>query len=107
MSSDLKRVRMGNLSVVGSHSVNGVSALHSELLKSSLFRDFYELSPEKFTNVTNGITPRRWLMKANVKLSDLITDAIGDGWATDLNKLEALILADIFLGAINHQKSCV
>lgn len=89
--SDTKRVRMGYLSVVGSHSVNGVSELHSQLLKSNLFRDFYELYPEKFTNVTNGITPRRWLMKANVKLSDLITDTIGEGWATDLNKLESLL----------------
>ncbi|MEI6863376.1 MAG: glycogen/starch/alpha-glucan phosphorylase, partial [Candidatus Omnitrophota bacterium] len=60
-------------------------------LKCNLFRDFYELYPKKFTNVTNGITQRRWLMKANVKLSDLITDTIGDGWATDLNKLERLL----------------
>jgi len=89
--SDIKRVRMGNLSVIGSHSVNGVSALHSQLLKSNLFKDFYEFTPEKFTNVTNGITQRRWLMKANVKQSDLITDVIGDGWATDLNKLELLL----------------
>ena len=89
--SDTKKVRMGYLSVVGSHSVNGVSELHSQLLKCNLFRDFYELYPEKFTNVTNGITQRRWLMKANVKLSDLITDTIGDSWATDLNKLERLL----------------
>ena len=89
--SDTKKVRMGYLSVVGSHSVNGVSELHSQLLKCNLFRDFYELYPKKFTNVTNGITQRRWLMKANVKLSDLITDTIGDSWATDLNKLERLL----------------
>jgi len=89
--SDTKRVKMGNLSVVGSHLVNGVSELHSQLLKNSLFRDFYEFSPEKFTNVTNGITQRRWLMKANVKLSDLITETIGDGWATDLDSLKSLL----------------
>jgi len=89
--SDVKKIRMGNLSVVGSHCVNGVSALHSQLLKENLFKDFYEFSPEKFINVTNGITQRRWLMKANVKLSELITDAIGDTWATDLNKLELLL----------------
>jgi len=87
---DPKKVRMGNLAVIGSHSVNGVSKLHSELLTDNLFRDFYEFSPEKFTNVTNGITQRRWLKKANKKLSGIITDAIGDGWVTDLSKLEAL-----------------
>ena len=88
--SDTKKVRMGNLSVVGSHSINGVSELHSKLLKESLFKDFYEMWPEKFTNVTNGITQRRWLMKADTKLSDLVSAAIGEGWMTDLNKLEAL-----------------
>lgn len=89
--SDAKKVRMGNLSVVGSHLVNGVSELHSQLLKDNLFRDFYEMSPKKFTNVTNGITQRRWLMKSNVELSDLITDVIGPEWATDLDKLELLL----------------
>jgi starch phosphorylase len=89
--SEPKKIRMGNLSVVGSHSVNGVSELHSQLLVTNLFGDFYELWPDKFTNVTNGITQRRWLMKANVKLSELITDAIGDAWTTDLNKLDALL----------------
>lgn len=89
--SEPKKVRMGNLSVVGSHMVNGVSELHSQLLKENLFRDFYELTPEKFTNVTNGITQRRWLKKANPGLSDLVTEAIGDGWVTDLSKMESLL----------------
>lgn len=88
---DPKRVRMGYLSVIGSHSVNGVSELHSGLLKTQLFKDFYEFSPEKFNNKTNGVTQRRWLMKSNPKLSDLITDAIGDRWALDLYELEKLV----------------
>jgi glycogen phosphorylase len=86
-----KRVRMANLAIVGSHSVNGVAALHTEILKDSVFRDFYELWPEKFNNKTNGITQRRWLKKANPKLSNLITEAIGDGWVTDLFELQKLI----------------
>lgn len=86
----VKKVRMGNLCVVGSHSVNGVSELHSELLKTGLFKDFFEFSPEKFNNKTNGITQRRWLEKANPRMSDLITDTIGDGWVTDLYQLKKL-----------------
>lgn len=89
--SDVKRVRMGNLCVIGSHSINGVSELHTELIKSNLFRDFYEFFPEKFNNKTNGITPRRWLQKANPKLSELITDTIGDGWTEDLYRLKRLL----------------
>ena len=85
-----KQVRMAFTSVVGSHSVNGVAALHSELLKTSLFRDFYELWPHKFNNKTNGITQRRWLLKANPGLAQLITDSIGDGWITDLDQLKKL-----------------
>jgi len=88
--SDQKKVRMGNLSVIGSHSVNGVSELHSELLKTRLFKDFYELDPGKFNNKTNGITQRRWLQKANAGLSGLITDAIGDKWTTDMYQLRKL-----------------
>ena len=88
---DPRKVRMGFLSIVGSHSVNGVSELHTSLLKSQLFRDFYELWPEKFNNKTNGITQRRWLRKANLGLSGLITDAIGKGWVTDLYQLEKLL----------------
>jgi starch phosphorylase len=87
---DQKKVRMGNLSVVGSHSVNGVSELHSRLLKERLFRDFYEFSPDKFNNKTNGITQRRWLQKSNTALASLITEAIGDRWATDLYQMKKL-----------------
>ena len=85
-----REVRMAYLAVVGSHSVNGVAALHSELLKSTLFKDFYELWPERFNNKTNGITPRRWLLKANPGLAGLITDKIGDGWITNLSELKQL-----------------
>jgi starch phosphorylase len=90
-----KQVRMAYLAIVGSHSVNGVAALHTELLKSGLFKDFHEFYPEKINNKTNGITPRRWLLKCNRSLASLITAEIGDGWITDLEKLKGLIpLAD-------------
>ena len=85
-----REVRMAYLAVVGSHSVNGVAALHSELLTTTLFRDFYEMWPEKFNNKTNGITPRRWLLKANPGLSKLVTEAIGDKWVTNLDELKKL-----------------
>ncbi len=85
-----KKVRMAHLAIVGSHSVNGVSALHSELIKADLVPDFYQFSPEKFNNKTNGVTPRRWLLKANPGLASLITGAIGDGWITDLDALRSL-----------------
>ena len=85
-----KHVRMAYLAIIGSHSVNGVSALHSEILKDDLFRDFYELWPEKFNNKTNGITQRRWLKHANRWLSDLISSKIGDGWVTKLDELRQL-----------------
>ncbi len=88
---DVKKLRMAHLAVIGCHSINGVSELHSKLLKTALFKDFYEIFPEKFNNKTNGITQRRWLKKANEALSGLITDAIGDGWVTDLYKLEKLL----------------
>jgi starch phosphorylase len=87
---DTKRVRMAHIAIVGSFSVNGVSALHSDLLKSHLFKDFYDMYPERFNNKTNGITPRRWLLKANPRLSDLITETIGDKWVTDLGELAKL-----------------
>ncbi len=86
-----KRIRMAMLAVVGSHSVNGVSELHSHLLKTQLFRDFYELWPKKFINVTNGITQRRWLLKANHSLANLITGSIGDRWVTDLDELVRIL----------------
>jgi len=90
-----KRVRMAHLSVVGSHSVNGVSQVHTGLLTQRLLRDFHEVSPEKFNNKTNGITPRRWLLKANPGLAALVTERIGDGWVKDLAQLERLLpLAD-------------
>jgi len=85
-----KQVRMGHLAIVGSHSVNGVAALHSELVKKSLVPDFYEMWPERFNNKTNGVTQRRWLLKANPGLADLITEHIGDGWITNLDHLRQL-----------------
>ncbi|MEI8350593.1 MAG: glycogen/starch/alpha-glucan family phosphorylase [Candidatus Omnitrophota bacterium] len=84
------KVRMANLAVIGSHSINGVSELHTKLLKEQLFKDFYEFFPERFNNKTNGITQRRWLQKSNPKLSKLITSAIGNKWVTDLYELEKL-----------------
>lgn len=90
-----RRVRMAHLAVVGSHTVNGVAALHSELLKTTLFADFNKIYPGKLTNVTNGITPRRWLNQANPELTALIAKAIGDGFQKDLTKLVKLTpLAD-------------
>ena len=83
-------VRMAYLAVVGSFSVNGVAALHSELLQSGLFRDFFELWPEKFNNKTNGVTQRRWLAACNPELAALITSSIGSGWVTDLEQLKRL-----------------
>lgn len=85
-----KRVRMAHLAVVGSHTVNGVAALHSELLKTTLFADFNKIYPGKLTNVTNGITPRRWLNQSNPELTALITKAIGTGFQKDLTKLVKL-----------------
>ena len=85
-----KRVRMANLACAGSHAVNGVARIHSDLLKQTVLRDFYDLWPEKFTNVTNGVTPRRFLLLANPGLATLITDAIGDKWLEDLNGLREL-----------------
>ena len=86
-----KLVRMANLAVVGSHTVNGVAALHTALLKSTLFPEFNELYPGKFQNKTNGITPRRWLLKSNPRLSKLITETLGHtGWVRDLDQLRRL-----------------
>ena len=83
-------VRMATLGIVGSKKINGVSALHSDLLKKTLFKDYVDLWPEKFTNKTNGITPRRWLKQCNPKLADLITSKIGEDWVTHLDELKKL-----------------
>jgi len=83
-------VRMAHLACVGSHAINGVAELHSELLKRDLLKDFHELWPQKFSNKTNGVTPRRWMALANLKLSELISDHIGSGWIKDLAQLRAL-----------------
>lgn len=85
-----KKINMAHLAIVGSKKVNGVSALHSELLKHQVFKDFSEMEPEKFINKTNGITPRRWLKACNPDLSQLITERIGDEWIRDLNQLKKL-----------------
>lgn len=85
-----KKVRMAHLSIIGSHAVNGVSRLHTDILQQQVFSDFFDMYPERFHNVTNGITQRRWLKKANPGLSDLITKYIGDQWVRDLNELEKL-----------------
>ncbi len=85
-----KQVRMAHLSILGSHSVNGVSELHSNLVKTQLVPEFYELFPERFNNKTNGVTQRRWLLQANPKLGNLLLKTLGSGWITDLNKLRGL-----------------
>ncbi len=85
-----RKVRMANLAIVGSHSVNGVAALHSELVKKELVPDFYEMTPWKFNNKTNGVTPRRWYMVANPELSNLLTSLVGDGWVDHLDQLRSL-----------------
>jgi starch phosphorylase len=87
---DVDRVRMAHLAIVGSHAVNGVAELHTEILKEDVFRDFHELWPDRIRNKTNGVTPRRWLLKSNPELSRLITEALGDGWPADLSRLEEL-----------------
>jgi starch phosphorylase len=85
-----RRVRMAHLSIVGSHKINGVSALHSDLLVQTIFADFASLWPDRFTNMTNGVTPRRWLAQANPELAWLIDATIGDGWRLDLDQLRRL-----------------
>ncbi len=90
-----KQVRMAHLAIVGTHSTNGVSAIHSQLLRTHTVKDFAEMYPERFNNKTNGVTPRRWLLLANPELAQHITEAIGDGWITDLSQLRRLApLAD-------------
>jgi starch phosphorylase len=85
-----RKVRMANLAIVGSHSTNGVAAIHSGLLRTTTVKDLAELYPERFNNKTNGVTPRRWLLLTNPALAGAITDAIGDGWITDLGQLRRL-----------------
>ena len=85
-----RRIRMANLAIVGTHSTNGVAAIHSELLRTMTVKDLAEMFPDRFSNKTNGVTPRRWLLLANPTLSSTITDAIGDRWTTDLDQLSKL-----------------
>ena len=86
----VKRVRMANLAIVGSHSTNGVAAIHSQLLRTTVVKELAELFPERFNNKTNGVTPRRWLLICNPGLAQLISEAIGAGWVTDLRQLARL-----------------
>ena len=81
---------MANLAIVGSHSTNGVAAIHSGLLRTTTVKDLAELFPERFNNKTNGVTPRRWLLLSNPELAGCITGSIGDGWITDLSQLAKL-----------------
>ncbi len=90
-SAPVRRVRMAHLAVVGSHSTNGVAAIHSDLLRAHVLHDFAELYPERFNNKTNGVTPRRWLQQANPSLANLITRHIGHDWITDMSVLRKLV----------------
>ncbi|GIY43625.1 glycogen phosphorylase [Caerostris darwini] len=85
-----KRINMAHLAIIGSHAVNGVAAIHSEIIKKDIFRDFADMNPEKFQNKTNGITPRRWLLLCNPSLADAIAERIGDKWVTHLEELKNL-----------------
>ncbi|XP_040285586.1 glycogen phosphorylase, brain form [Bufo bufo] len=88
---DCKRINMAHLCVIGSHAVNGVAKIHSEIVKHTVFKDFYEIEPPKFQNKTNGITPRRWLMLCNPGLSDIIAEKIGEDFVTDMSQLRKLL----------------
>jgi starch phosphorylase len=87
---ETRSIRMAHLAIVGSHRVNGVAALHTELLKQTVFQDFHRIFPDRFVNVTNGITPRRWLNQANPSFAALLSERIGRGWVTDLSRLKRL-----------------
>jgi starch phosphorylase len=107
-----RKIRMANLAIVGSHSTNGVAAIHSGLLRTNTVKDLAETFPERFNNKTNGVTPRRWLLLANPALSRTITEAIGDGWVTDLGQLSKLkpladdtVFRDVFHKAAHEAKS--
>ncbi|MFP5205861.1 MAG: glycogen/starch/alpha-glucan phosphorylase [Acidobacteriota bacterium] len=113
-SEPAHQVRMVNLAVVGSHSINGVSPIHSHLLSTALLSDFHQLWPERFNNKTNGISPRRWLLHANPALAQLVSASIGQGWITDLNELRRLDpLAEdasfrtAFRDVKRHNKACL
>ncbi|XP_038073960.1 glycogen phosphorylase, brain form-like isoform X1 [Patiria miniata] len=102
-----KRINMAHLCLVGTHVVNGVAAIHSNLLKTHVFKDFYEMFPERFQNKTNGITPRRWMLLCNLGLSEVIEDRIGDGWTTNLSllrELETLVDDRAFILAVQKTK---
>ncbi|KQX84524.1 glycogen/starch/alpha-glucan phosphorylase [Variovorax sp. Root473] len=102
-----RRVRMAYVAVLASHSINGVSGLHSELMKQSIFSDFAKIFPERFNNKTNGVTPRRWLAQANPPLASLLDQRIGKGWRRDLSQLEALrpmVAQPAFVRAFRHAK---
>ncbi|CAF2485329.1 unnamed protein product [Rotaria sp. Silwood2] len=102
-----KRINMAYLAIVGSHAVNGVAQIHSDLLKTTLFKSFYELSPDKFQNKTNGITPRRWLVLSNPNLSDALAEKIGEDWITNLDQLKRLrehINNEVFVRDIQRVK---
>ena len=108
----VRRVRMANLAIVGSHSTNGVAAIHSKLLRTMTVKDLAEMFPQRFSNKTNGVTPRRWLLLCNPPLARTITDAIGDGWITDLSQLSRLkpladdkAFRDAFLKAQHEMKA--
>lgn len=86
-----KRIRMANLAIIGSHKVNGVAALHTEILKNEVFKEFYKIWPDKFLNITNGVTPRRWILQCNPKLASVLTQYLGSNdWVTDLSKIKRL-----------------
>src|SRR5690606_24652270 len=95
-----RRLRMGQLAFVGSHSINGVSALHTELMKQTVFADLHRLYPDRINNKTNGVTPRRWLMQCNPGLTDLVADEIGEGFKDDIEAIAAL---DAYAGNADFQ----
>jgi starch phosphorylase len=108
----MRKIRMANLAIVGSHSTNGVAAIHTQLLRTTTVKDFAEMFPERFNNKTNGVTPRRWLLAANPALANVITEVIGDKWITDLSQLSKLkpladdkSFRDAFLWAKRSAKS--
>ena len=106
--SGQRSVRMANLATVGSHHVNGVAALHSDLLKQYLMQDFAEMWPEKFCNITNGVTPRRFVAVSNPPLARLLTDRMGEGWLRDLDRLRELepLADDADFQAQWHEVKC-